>query len=116
MFAQYLVTGYLAEFFQNKQVLDADLNYLLSQNDTLGALVKQKEIDESVRNGYFYAVALVPLVFMFTILRANAYFLGGRMGMMCRIMTTGAIYQKVCIITCHNSDSILIHYKVLLVG
>ena len=77
-------------------MLEADLNYLLSQNDTLGAQAKQEEIDKSVRNGYLYASALVPLVFVFAILRANTFFLAGRIGMMCRIMTTGAIYQKVC--------------------
>ena len=90
-----MVIGYLAEFFRNKQVLEVDLNYLLSQNDTMATQDKQEEIDESVRNGYLYALLLVPLTFAFAISRANSFFLANKMGMMCRIMTTGAIYQKV---------------------
>jgi len=96
LFAQSLLTGYLAEFFRNKQVLEEDLDYLLSQNDTQGAQDKQQEIDESVKSGYLYALGLVPLALTFAILRGNAVFLAYKMGMMCRIMTTGAIYQKVC--------------------
>lgn len=95
LFAQSVITGYLAEFFRDKQVLEEDHDYLLSQNDTEGAQAKQEKIDESVRNGYLYALALVPLTFLFAILRANTFFLGNKMGMMCRIITTGAIYQKV---------------------
>ena len=92
------MTGYLAEFFHNKQVLEEELNYLLSQfeNETQGIQDKQQEIDESVRNGYLYAFALVPLSFTFAILRGNSFFLANKMGMMCRIITTGAIYEKVC--------------------
>ena len=96
-----MVTGYLAEFFRDKQVLEEDLNYLLSRNDTQAAQDKQEEIDESVRNGYLYASALVPLTFVYAILRANTFFMANKMGMMCRVITTGAIYQKVSVyITC----------------
>lgn len=97
LFGQTLIIGHLAEFFRNKQVLDEDLDYLRSQNDTEGANAKQEEINESVRNGYIYALALVPLSFTFAISRANSFFLGNKMGMMCRIITTGAIYEKVSI-------------------
>ena len=85
-----MVTGYLAEFFCNKQVLEEDLNYLLSQNETLGVQAKQQEVDESVRNGYLYASALVPLSFAFALSRAHTFFLTNKMGMMYRIITTGS--------------------------
>ena len=97
MFGQSVVTGYLAEFFRDKQVLEEDLNYLLLQNDTRAAQDKQEEIDESVRNGYLYALALVPLTFIYAIIRANTFFMANKMGMMCRVICTGAIYQKVSV-------------------
>jgi len=91
------VTGYLAEFFREKQILEEDLESLRLQNDTLGVQSKQREIDDVVRNGYLYALCLVPVVFFFAVNRANTFFLAYKMGMKCRIMTTGAIYEKVSI-------------------
>ena len=93
------MTGYLAEFFRDKQLLEEDLGSLHLQNDTFGVQAKQREIDETVQNGYLYALFLVPLVFFFAINRANSFFLACKMGMTCRIMTTAAIYEKVNFIT-----------------
>ena len=92
-----MVTGYLAEFFRDKQVLEEDLNYLISQNDTQAAQDKQEKIDESMRNGYLYALALVPLTFVYAISQANTFFMANKMGMMCRVISTGAIYHKVSV-------------------
>ena len=68
-------------------MLEEDLNYLLSQNETLDVQAKQQETDESVRNGYLYALALVLLSFALTMSQAYTFFLANRMGMMCRIIT-----------------------------
>jgi len=92
---QSVVTGYLAEFFRDKQLLEEDLRSLHLQNDTFGVQAKQREIDETTRNGYLYALSLVPIVFLFAVNRAQTFFLAYKMGMTCRIMTTGAIYEKV---------------------
>jgi len=95
VFGQSVVTGYLAEFFRDKQLLEEDLESLHLQNDTFRVQAKQREIDETVLNGYLYALFLVPLVFFFAVIKANTFFLAYKMGMTCRIMTTAAIYEKV---------------------
>ena len=100
-----MATGYLAEFFRDKQVLEEDLRSLRLQNDTFGVQAKQRDIDETVQNGYLYALSLVPLVFFYAVSRANTFFLAYKMGMMCRIITTGAIYEKVSFMCCTSCNT-----------
>ena len=57
---------------------------------------KQEEIDNVTRNAYLYATGMIVVVVIVTFMHVWTFYFGQNMGMQMRIITTGAIYDKVC--------------------
>ena len=79
-----------------KRTLEDELTLLRNMSSTDSSITsKQEEIDDATRDAYLYAVGLIGLMILIGITHAWAFYLAQNMGMQIRIVTTGAIYNKV---------------------
>ena len=88
--------GYLSEYFCMKRTLEDELTLLRNMNNTNDSITsKQEEIDDATRDAYLYAVGVILMVISVSIIHARGFYLALNAGMQARIITTGAIYNKV---------------------
>lgn len=68
---------------------------LRSSNETELIHSKQEEIGMATRNAYLYATGMLLASLTVAFLHAWNFYLSHKIGMICRIILTGAIYTKV---------------------
>ena len=100
---QSILLGYLSQYFCEKNSLEEELTALRTLNNSELVNLKKEEIQMATRDAYLYAMGMTLLtlcsVFSFTWTFYSAHVLG----MMHRIVMTGAIYSKVCqCVSVHN--------------
>ena len=96
MTAQALLVGYLSQFFCEKSSLEEELSLLKSSNESDELIhSKQEEIDVTTRNAYLYATGMLVAALIVAVLHAWSFYLSHKIGMICRLILTGAIYTKV---------------------
>lgn len=96
MTAQALLVGYLSQFFCEKNSLDEELSMLRDNNESDKVIhSKEEEIDVAIRNAYLYAAGMLVAAVTLAILHAWNFYLAHKIGMICRLILTGAIYTKV---------------------
>ncbi|XP_065919562.1 ATP-binding cassette sub-family C member 4-like isoform X2 [Dysidea avara] len=94
--SQGILVGYLSEYFCMKRTLEDELTLLRNMNNTNDSITsKQEEIDDATRDAYLYAVGVILMVISVSIIHARGFYLALNAGMQARIITTGAIYNKV---------------------
>jgi len=76
-----------------------------STNDSITS--KQEEIDDATRDAYLYAAGMVIIMVCVGITHAWAYYFAQNMGMQIRIITTGAIYNKVLVLVSYCPKFVL---------
>ena len=81
------------------------LRNMSSRNDSITS--KLEEIDDATRDAYLYATGMVVIMVCTGITHAWAYYLAQNMGMQMRIITTGAIYNKVLRLILTTYDCLL---------
>ena len=110
------------------QVISLQAGILLLQSIILGLLTEYFNIEEptrvDTRNAYFYALGnninncilsfyvvlfqgLVVLSLVVVIMHSHSFLMGQKMSMILRIITTAAVYKKVCVV-CKISLNVLI--------
>ena len=88
--------GYLSEYFCTKRTLEDELTLLRNMSSTDSSIMsKQEEIDDATRDAYLYAAGMVIVMVCVGMTHAWGYHLAQIMGMKMRIITTGAIFNKV---------------------
>ena len=88
--------GYLSEYFCMKRTLEDELTLLKNMSSANDSITfKQEEIDDATRDAYLYAAGMVIVMVCVGIAHAWSSYLAQNMGMQMRIITTGAIYNKV---------------------
>ena len=88
--------GYLSQYFCTKRTLEDELTLLRNFNSTNDSITsKQEEIDDATRDAYLYAAGLTVLMVLVGVTHAWGFYFAQNMGMQMRIVTTGAIYNKV---------------------
>ncbi|XP_065919844.1 ATP-binding cassette sub-family C member 4-like isoform X2 [Dysidea avara] len=92
---QALLVGYLSQYFCDKKGLDEELSLLRAGNDSQLITVKEEEIEVATRDAYFYAVGMMLASLIVAVVHAWAFYLAHKIGMLSRIIVTGAIYTKV---------------------
>lgn len=75
------------------------MTLMLCQSVVLGYLTSYFTIQEpsakDTREAYLFATGLTLMTLCVGLLHAHSYLMGQKVGMMTRIVATGAIYQKV---------------------
>ena len=92
---QALLVGYLSQYFCEKKGLDEELSVLRAVNDSRSITAKEKEIEIATRDAYFYAVGMMLASLVVAVVHAWAFYLAHKIGMLGRLIVTGAIYTKV---------------------
>lgn len=95
MTTQALLVGHLSQYFCEKNSLEEELEMLKDSDKFELIQSKQEEIDTATRNAYLYAAGMLSASLTVAILHAWIFYLSHKIGMMCRIILTGAIYTKV---------------------
>ena len=90
-----MLVGYLSQYFCEKNNLDEELEILTNSGKSELVLSKQNEIDAATRNAYLYAAGMLLASLTVALLHAWNFYLSHKIGMMCRVILTGAIYTKV---------------------
>lgn len=68
---------------------------LRNNNESELINMKQDEIDMATRNAYFYAMGMSLATLSLAVVHSWNFYLSHKIGMICRIILTGAIYTKV---------------------
>ncbi|XP_065887047.1 ATP-binding cassette sub-family C member 4-like isoform X2 [Dysidea avara] len=92
---QSVLVGYLSQYFCEKNSLEEELFPLRASNSSELVKQKEEEIDIVTRNAYLYAAGITLLTCCSVVLFTWVFYIGHRIGMMCRIVLTAAIYSKV---------------------
>lgn len=75
------------------------MSLMVCQSVVLGYLTEyfaiQDPTAEETRDAYLFAMAIALIGFCNSFLHAHTFLIGQKLGMMARIVATGAIYQKV---------------------
>ena len=92
-----VLLGYLSQFFCEKKALEEELSALKNDNNSGVFVVKENRITTITRNAYFYATGMMLSMLCILIKHTWVYYWSDKVGMMSRILMTGAIYRKVCV-------------------
>ena len=96
MLGQGILVGYLSQYFCLKITLEDELTILRNMNSSNDSITfKQEEIDNATRDAYLYALGIILVVLSVAIIHARGFYCAQNAGMQARIITTGAIYNKV---------------------
>ena len=96
MLGQGILVGYLSEYFCTKRTLEDELALLRNMSNSSDAVAsKQEEIDDATRDAYFYALAIIIVIVSVAVIHSRGFYIAQNAGMQARIITTGAIYNKV---------------------
>lgn len=101
---QALFVGYLSQYFCERNSLEEELTILRNKSDLIHS--KQEEIDTATRNAYLYAVGMLSASLIVAMMHAWNFYLSHKIGMMFRIILTGAIYTKVILLTLICNESV----------
>ena len=93
---QALLVGYLSQYFCERNSLEEELTTLNNESQLIHS--KQEEIDMATRNAYLYATGMLSASLIVAMMHAWNFYLSHKIGMMCRIILTGAIYAKVILL------------------
>ena len=88
-----VLLGYLSQFFCEKRALE-ELSILKNDNDSEILASEGTAIN---RNAYLYATGLMLVMLCIAVQYTWVYYWSDKIGMMSRIIMTGAIYRKVII-------------------
>jgi len=90
--------GYLSQYFCEKNSLEEELSILKNDNNSELIGLKEEEIKMATRNAYFYALGMIVASFSTAVHHTWVFYNSNKIGMMHRIVMTGAIFQKVCLV------------------
>ena len=87
--------GYLSQYFCEKSSLEAELSALRNSNNSELVAMKQEEIRIATRDAYLYAVGMIVASYIVAVNHTWVFYNLDKLGMMLRIVMTGAIFEKV---------------------
>ena len=88
--------GYLSQYFCDKNMLLEELSTLKHNNSSELVVMKEEEIEIATRDAYLYALGMVVASYYMAVHHTWVFYISHKIGMMHRIVMTGAIFQKVC--------------------
>ena len=92
---QALLVGYLSQYFCEKNGLDEELSALRNSNNSELAALKEEEIKIATRDAYLYALGMIVASCTVAVHHTWVFYNSHKIGMMSRIVMTGAIFKKV---------------------
>ena len=90
-----MLVGYLSQYFCEKSSLEEELSILRNSNNTELVTAKQEEIEVATRNAYLYALGMIVISYYTAVHHTWVFYNSHKIGMMNRIIMTGAIFKKV---------------------
>ena len=87
--------GYLSQYFCEKNNLEEQLSALRNGNNSELVALKEEEIQIATRDAYLYALGMIVASYIVALLHTWVYYNIYKIGMIHRIVLTGAIFQKV---------------------
>ena len=90
--------GYLSQYFCEKNVLEEELSALRNGNISELVVLKEEEIKLVTRDAYLYALGMIVASYSVALLHTWVFYNLDKLGMIHRIVLTGAIFQKVCFV------------------
>ena len=67
-------------------------------NSTELVALKEEEIKMATRDAYLYALGMIVASYYMAVHHTWVFYISHKLGMMYRIVMTGAIFQKVCVV------------------
>ena len=95
---QALLVGYLSQYFCEKNGLEEELSALRNGNHSELVTLKEEEIKIATRDAYLYALGMIVASCTVAILHTWVFYNLDKIGMIHRVVLTGAIFQKVCFV------------------
>ena len=89
--------GYLSQYFCEKNTLLKELSTLENSNSSELVALKEEKIKMATRDAYLYALGMIVASYYMAIHHTWVFYISHKLGMMHRIVMTGAIFQKVCV-------------------
>ena len=89
--------GYLSQYFCEKNSLEEELSALKNGNNSELVALKEEEIRTATRDAYLYAVGMIVASYMVAVNHTWVFYNFDKLGMMLRVVMTGAIFEKVSI-------------------
>ena len=90
-----MLVGYLSQYFCEKSSLEEELSILRNSNNTELVTLKQEEIEVATRDAYLYALGMIVVSYYTAVHHTWVFYNSHKIGMMNRIIMTGAIFKKV---------------------
>ena len=90
-----MLVGYLSQYFCEKSNLEEELSILRNSNNTELVTAKQEEIEVATRDAYLYALGMIVISYYTAVHHTWVFYNSHKIGMMNRIIMTGAIFKKV---------------------
>ena len=87
--------GYLSQYFCEKNGLEEELSALRNGNNSESIALKEEEITTATRDAYLYALGMIVASYTVALLHTWVFYNLDKIGMMHRVVLTGAIFQKV---------------------
>ena len=89
--------GYLSQYFCEKNVLEEELSVLRNGSNSELVALKEEEIKTATRDAYLYALGMIVASYAVAVHHTWVFYNSHKIGMMNRIVMTGAIFKKVMI-------------------
>ena len=90
-----MLVGYLSQYFCERNTLEEELSVLKNGNNSELVALKEEEINVASRDAYLYALGMIVASYSVAINHTWVFYNAHKIGMMNRIVMTGAIFQKV---------------------
>ena len=87
--------GYVSQYFCEKKSLEDELSKLKAENTSHLIASVEGDIETATRNAYLIAAGLIVVTFYVSLHHTWVFYWSQKIGMMHRIVMTGAIYSKV---------------------
>ena len=109
-----MLVGYLSQYFCEKSGLEEELSILRNGNDSELVTLKEEEIKMATKDAYMYALGMIVSSYCMAVNHTWVFHNLEKIGMIHRIVLTGAIFQKVCVLYIYLCKVYAIHMTQIL--